>query len=99
MRDRGEPIYEAVDFEPDDDDLMDEEAAVDTEGSPTAMPAPRPRSAITGGAGNSSLPRKTKGRWFREELALRLKVTNTIIAPLMEVIEGFGSFIVENELK
>ncbi|KAG0498465.1 hypothetical protein HPP92_002755 [Vanilla planifolia] len=60
------PPYEAVDFEPDDDDLMDEDGAVDAEGSPTSLPAPRLRSAITGGATNSGGPRKTKGRGFRE---------------------------------
>ncbi|XP_020579241.1 RNA-binding protein 8A [Phalaenopsis equestris] len=61
------PAYEAVDFEPDEDDLMDEDGAVEVEASPAAPPAPRLRSAITGGAGDSSgLPRKTKGRGFRE---------------------------------
>ncbi|KAK4786033.1 hypothetical protein SAY86_002722 [Trapa natans] len=54
----GEP--EALDFEPDEDDLMDEDGEV----SPRAPP-PKLRSAITGG---SSAPRKTKGRGFREEV-------------------------------
>ncbi|PKA65022.1 Serine/arginine-rich splicing factor 33 [Apostasia shenzhenica] len=58
---------EAVDFEPDDDDLMDEDGAAEAEGFPAALSAPRLRSAITGGAGDSSgAPRKTKGRGFRE---------------------------------
>lgn len=61
------PAYEAVDFEPDEDDLMDEDGIVEVEASPAAPPAPRLRSAITGGAGDSSgLPMKTKGRGFRE---------------------------------
>ncbi|CAL9103097.1 RNA-binding protein Y14A-like [Musa acuminata AAA Group] len=53
---------EVVDFEPDDDDLMDEEVAA-AEVDPS--PAPRLRSAIAGS--DSSGPRKTKGRGFREE--------------------------------
>lgn len=53
---------EVVDFEPDDDDLMDEEVAA-AEVDPS--PAPRLRSAIAGSG--SSGPRKTKGRGFREE--------------------------------
>ncbi|KAK8959727.1 hypothetical protein KSP40_PGU017662 [Platanthera guangdongensis] len=61
------PPYEAVDFEPDDDDLMDEEASGEAEALLSAPSAPRLRSAITGGAGDSSsVPRKTKGRGFRE---------------------------------
>jgi len=59
---------EAVDFEPEDDDLMDEEGAVDVDASPMAN-IPKLKSAITGaGVGGSSLaPKKTKGRGFREE--------------------------------
>ncbi|RWV80511.1 hypothetical protein GW17_00058212 [Ensete ventricosum] len=53
---------EVVDFEPDEDDLMDEEVAA-AEVDPS--PAPRLRSAIAGSG--SSGPRKTKGRGFREE--------------------------------
>ncbi|XP_073050806.1 RNA-binding protein Y14A-like [Primulina eburnea] len=58
---------EAVDFEPEDDDLMDEDMG---EGSPTrgAASIPRLKSAITGG-GSSSAPKKTKGRGFRDEAA------------------------------
>ncbi|KAL8129357.1 LOW QUALITY PROTEIN: hypothetical protein V2J09_018512 [Rumex salicifolius] len=52
---------EAVDFEPEEDDLMDEEGAAD-DASPRAS-APKLKSAITG----SSAPKKTKGRGFREE--------------------------------
>lgn len=55
---------EAVDFEPEEDDLMDEEAGGDA--SPQA--APKLKSAITGGA---SGPKKTKGRGFRDEHADR----------------------------
>ncbi|KAG5253862.1 RNA-binding protein [Salix suchowensis] len=62
---------EAVDFEPEDDDLMDEEGAadVDASSSPRA-PLPKLKSAITGGSATSSLsaPKKTKGRGFREEV-------------------------------
>lgn len=60
---------EAVDFEPEDDDLMDEDAAGDA--SPQA-PMPKLKSAITGGASTSlSGPKKTKGRGFREDDADR----------------------------
>ncbi|KAK4765241.1 hypothetical protein SAY86_026331 [Trapa natans] len=52
---------EALDFEPEEDDLMDE----DGEASPRGPP-PKLRSAITGGSSQSA-PRKTKGRGFREE--------------------------------
>ncbi|KAI4386243.1 hypothetical protein MLD38_004189 [Melastoma candidum] len=52
---------EALDFEPEDDDLMDEDFG---DASPRASaPIPKLKSAITGGSG----PRKTKGRGFREE--------------------------------
>lgn len=58
---------EAVDFEPEEDDLMDEDGAVDVDNSPRA-PLPKLKSAITGGASSSlSAPRKTKGRGFRDE--------------------------------
>lgn len=59
---------EVVDFEPDDDDLMDEDAVADADASPTA-PAPKLRSAVTGGASSFAVgeTRKTKGRGFREE--------------------------------
>ncbi|XP_059280331.1 RNA-binding protein Y14A-like [Lycium ferocissimum] len=55
---------EAVDFEPEEDDLMDED--VDATSSPTI---PKLKSAITGGGSSSSAPKKTKGRGFREEAA------------------------------
>ncbi|KAL6195981.1 hypothetical protein ACLB2K_031598 [Fragaria x ananassa] len=58
---------EAVDFEPEDDDLMDEDGAVDAE--PSASPRAPPhklKSAITGSA-SLSAPKKTKGRGFRED--------------------------------
>ncbi|KAL6199687.1 hypothetical protein ACLB2K_029470 [Fragaria x ananassa] len=51
---------EAVDFEPEDDDLMDEDGAVDAEpsASPRA-PSHKLKSAITGSA-SLSAPKKTK---------------------------------------
>lgn len=57
---------EAVDFEPEEDDLMDEDGAVDVDASPRA-PLPKLKSAITGGSCSLSAARKTKGRGFREE--------------------------------
>ncbi|KAF4387288.1 RNA-binding protein Y14 [Cannabis sativa] len=60
---------EAVDFEPEDDDLMDEDGAPDADAaaSPHA-PLPKLKSAITGGGASSSLSqKKTKGRGFRED--------------------------------
>ncbi|GER46029.1 RNA-binding (RRM/RBD/RNP motifs) family protein [Striga asiatica] len=59
---------EAIDFEPEDDDLMDEDVG---DGSPNrngASAIPRLRSAIAG-SGSSSAPKKTKGRGFRDEAA------------------------------
>ncbi|PWA45553.1 RNA-binding motif protein 8, Nucleotide-binding alpha-beta plait domain protein [Artemisia annua] len=50
---------ETLDFEPDDDDLMEEDAPL----SPTAA-IPKLKSAITGGAAGV---KKTKGRGFRDE--------------------------------
>ncbi|PON59095.1 RNA-binding motif protein [Parasponia andersonii] len=60
---------EAVDFEPEDDDLMDEDGAPDADASPRA-PLPKLKSAITGGSGGASSSlsqKKTKGRGFRED--------------------------------
>ena len=60
---------EAVDFEPEDDDLMDEDAAGDASPQP---PMPKLKSAIAAGASTSlSGPKKTKGRGFREDDAGR----------------------------
>ena len=57
---------EAVDFEPEEDDLMDEDA--DVSASPRAPPLPKLKSAITGGSASSlAAPKKTKGRGFRQE--------------------------------
>lgn len=61
---------EAVDFEPEDDDLMDDDGgAAEGSASPRAPPLPKLKSAIAGGgAGVSSslsAPKKTKGRGFR----------------------------------
>jgi len=53
---------EVVDFDSDDDDLMDDDAP---EANP-APAAPRLRSTIAAG-GDSAAARKTKGRGFREE--------------------------------
>ncbi|KAI4304817.1 hypothetical protein MLD38_040282 [Melastoma candidum] len=53
---------EALDFEPEDDDLMDEDVG-DLSPRAAAAPLPKLKSAITGG----SAARKTKGRGFREE--------------------------------
>ncbi|KAI3822499.1 hypothetical protein L1987_10089 [Smallanthus sonchifolius] len=62
---------DALDFEPDDDDLMDEDAAVDVDASSPSAAAhiPKLKSAITGGSAAAALsgPKKTKGRGFREE--------------------------------
>lgn len=61
---------EAVDFEPEEDDLMDEDGAIEAEPSPHA-PLPKLKSAITGGSFSgpdlSAPPKKTKGRGFRDE--------------------------------
>lgn len=59
---------EAVDFEPEDDDLMDDDGGADGSASPRALPLPKLKSAITGGAASSPLsaPKKTKGRGFRQ---------------------------------
>ncbi|KAF2608929.1 hypothetical protein F2Q68_00043569 [Brassica cretica] len=55
---------ETVDFEPEEDDLMDEDGAA-ADLSPRAA-NPRLRSTIAG-ANDDSAQRKTKGRGFREE--------------------------------
>ncbi|KAI7737946.1 hypothetical protein M8C21_015139 [Ambrosia artemisiifolia] len=61
---------DTLDFEPDEDDLMDEDATVDvdTSSSPTRVSAhiPKLKSAITGGSVTDA-PKKTKGRGFRDE--------------------------------
>ncbi|GAB2229242.1 hypothetical protein Droror1_Dr00023380 [Drosera rotundifolia] len=59
---------EAVDFEPEDDDLMDEDGVADDVSPAAAAPIPKLKSAITGGGGGSSslVPKKTKGRGFGE---------------------------------
>ncbi|XP_072955223.1 RNA-binding protein Y14A-like [Typha angustifolia] len=61
---------EVVDFEPDEDDLMDEDAgAGDADPSPMAPTTlPKLRSTITGG--DPSAPKKTKGRGFRDEASI-----------------------------
>ncbi|CAM8961372.1 unnamed protein product [Rhodiola kirilowii] len=62
---------ETLDFEAEEDDLMDEEVGGDVDAFPPQKP--KIMSAITGGAaaGAASLfadgPKKTKGRGFREE--------------------------------
>ncbi|KAL5202610.1 hypothetical protein ABZP36_013562 [Zizania latifolia] len=67
---------EAVDFDPDDDDLMDEDAT-----EPTPAPAPRLRSTIAGGGDDG--PRKTKGRGFRDD-------PNSSAAPRDSRLAGAG---------
>jgi len=61
---------DAVDFEPEEDDLMDDDTAMD-DGNADAVPAPAPKlkSTITGGTSQlgDAGPKKTKGRGFREE--------------------------------
>ncbi|XP_021751497.1 RNA-binding protein Y14-like [Chenopodium quinoa] len=60
------PDVEAVDFEPEEDDLMDEDGgAGDVDGSPRAS-HPKLKSAIAGGSA-AGFVKKTKGRGFREE--------------------------------
>ncbi|AAG12755.1 RNA-binding protein, putative; 35994-37391 [Arabidopsis thaliana] len=57
---------EAVDFEPEEDDLMDEEGtAIDGADVSPRAGHPRLKSAIAGANGESA--KKTKGRGFREE--------------------------------
>ncbi|KAG7950857.1 hypothetical protein I3843_13G137100 [Carya illinoinensis] len=58
---------EAVDFEPEDDDLMDEDGGVDAAPASPRAPLPKLKSAITGGASSSAVARKTKGRGFRDD--------------------------------
>ncbi|KAM0027510.1 putative RNA-binding motif protein [Helianthus debilis subsp. tardiflorus] len=60
---------DALDFEPDDDDLMDEDAAVDVDATSRRVSAhiPKLKSAITGGSVTAAAVKKTKGRGFREE--------------------------------
>lgn len=61
---------EVVDFEPDEDDLMDEDAGADMDDPSLGPPVPRLRSTITpagGGDASHGGPKKTKGRGFRDE--------------------------------
>lgn len=76
-------VVDAVDFEPEEDDLLDEDVAMeDLETPPAPAPAPAPKlkstiitSGTTGGsrmggsgaAAAAAAGRKTKGRGFREE--------------------------------
>lgn len=75
-------VVDAVDFEPEEDDLLDEDVAMedlDTPPAPAPAPAPKLKSTIiTSGTGGSRVGggaaaaaaaagRKTKGRGFREE--------------------------------
>lgn len=68
---------EAVDFEPEEDDLMDEDVG---DGSPNRATVPRLKSAITGG-GSSTAPKKTKGRGFRDEAAAEADRNARMSAP------------------
>ncbi|XP_076956473.1 RNA-binding protein Y14-like [Bidens hawaiensis] len=58
---------DTLDFEADDDDLMDEDAAVDVDATSPRVSShiPKLKSAITGGLIDSV--KKTKGRGFRDE--------------------------------
>uniref|UniRef100_A0A7N0VI76 RNA-binding protein 8A n=1 Tax=Kalanchoe fedtschenkoi TaxID=63787 RepID=A0A7N0VI76_KALFE len=60
---------ETLDFEAEEDDLMDDDAGADVDAFPPQKP--KIMSAITGGAAASSLfadpPKKTKGRGFRDD--------------------------------
>ncbi|CAL5350833.1 unnamed protein product [Camellia sinensis] len=61
---------EAVDFEPEDDDLMDEDGTVDVDAASSRAPLPKLKSTITGGFfafAAATAPKKTKGRGFQEE--------------------------------
>ncbi|GMP46820.1 hypothetical protein CsSME_00014837 [Camellia sinensis var. sinensis] len=61
---------EAVDFEPEDDDLMDEDGTVDVNTASPRAPLPKLKSAITDGSSAfaaATAPKKTKGRGFQEE--------------------------------
>uniref|UniRef100_A0A7C9D6F2 RNA-binding protein 8A n=1 Tax=Opuntia streptacantha TaxID=393608 RepID=A0A7C9D6F2_OPUST len=55
---------EAVDFEPEEDDLMDEDGG---DGGSPRTAQPKLRSAITGGSSSGFGAKKTKGRGFRED--------------------------------
>ncbi|XP_010545604.1 PREDICTED: RNA-binding protein 8A-B-like [Tarenaya hassleriana] len=57
---------EAVDFEPEEDDLMDEDGGGDAEDASPRAGYPRLRSTIAG-VSDDSTAKKTKGRGFREE--------------------------------
>ncbi|KAJ0972519.1 hypothetical protein J5N97_020478 [Dioscorea zingiberensis] len=60
---------EAVDFKPNDDDLMEDDVGAEAE----AVPAPKLHSTITGSSREpSSGQRKTKGHGFPEETGPRL---------------------------
>ena len=56
---------EAVDFEPEEDDLMDEDGG---DGGSPRTAQPKLRSAITGGSSSGFGAKKTKGRGFREDV-------------------------------
>ncbi|KAK6923502.1 RNA recognition motif domain [Dillenia turbinata] len=80
---------EAVDFEPEDDDLMDEDGGGEVDASPRA-PQPKLKSAITGGASSSfGNVRKTKGRGFREE-ASEAERNNRLAARDFDSLDSFG---------
>ncbi|CAL5350849.1 unnamed protein product [Camellia sinensis] len=66
----GNADVEVVDFEPEDDDLMDEDGTVDVDAASPRAPLPKLKSAITGGSSAfaaATAPKKTKGRGFQEE--------------------------------
>lgn len=72
-------VVDAVDFEPEEDDLLDEDVAMEELDAPPAPPPKLKSTIITSGTGGGSrmgggaaaaaaaAGRKTKGRGFREE--------------------------------
>lgn len=80
------PEVEAVDFEPEDDDLMDED--VDAAAAPMA-PAPKLKSAITGSS-SFSAPKKTKGRGFREEATAAEADRNARMSARFDTLDSEG---------
>ncbi|CAI9774509.1 unnamed protein product [Fraxinus pennsylvanica] len=83
---------EAVDFEPEEDDLMDEDVGDAAASSPNragaAANTPRLKSAITGG-GSYSAPKKTKGRGFRDEAAAEAE-RNTRMSARFDSLDSVG---------
>lgn len=77
---------EALDFEPEDDDLMDEDGAPDADASP---PHPKLKSAITASA-SQSVPKKTKGRGFRQDTESAANRTSRLTGSDFETLNTEG---------